>query len=244
MHQREVDVLVSGYPLAQSVGAPLGESLVVGLARLGGSVAGYEYSCYLEVAVVAHCFDGILHRVELRAVVLVVGAYGVAVLTEVEPRRAGLHPGLDRLGLRFDGSKAVVGYVFGQYGEHVEAVAPLLAVHAAVDLFADFEAAVEHPARIGNGCGVVVALLFAVVSQHYGLGAAVVVGRQLDAFEHLRPVVDLAARPSVDHNRGKLGLGGSVLRHYHGNQGHGVLRPDSQFRHVHSHGKFHVCTGL
>ena len=244
MHQREVDVLVLGYPAAQCVGTPLGQCHVVGLARFGRSVTRYEYTSYLEVAVVAYGFDGVLNRVELGAVVLVVGTDVMAVLAEVEPCGAGLYPGLDRLRLGLYRGKAVARHILGQHGEHVEAVAPLLAVDTAVNFLADFEAAVEHPARIGNGCGVVVALLFAVVSQHYGLGAAVVVGRQLDAFEHLRPVVDLAARPSVDHNRGKLGLGGSVLRHYHGNQGHGVLRPDSQFRHVHSHGKFHVCTGL
>lgn len=189
--------------------------------------------------------DRVRHRVQLGPVVLQVGEDLVAVAQELEPCRAGLGPDLHRLGSRGHRVEPIVGDEFGKDGSRQGLLrAALAAVYAAVDLLAQFDVSVEHPAFIGGRCAVVVALFLAVAAADDHLRRFVVVGRELHALEALGPEVDAVARAAVDHDRREGGLAASVLGDEHGGQGHRVLRPDPEPAHVHLHRELYLTVLL
>ena len=227
--------IVSSDIVRQRLGTVLGELEVVRLATLGRGVTGDIDTRDLDIGIVLDEHDGVRYRVQLGAVVLVFGQNVVAVLPELQACGTVLGTHLHGFGSGCYAVQPVFGDIRGQYaGPQLTLGLAFAAVRTTVYLLADFDPSVEHPALVGHGCRVVVALLFAFAA-YDDLRLVIMVRGKVHAFEPLRPQVHLVTGAAVNHDGRESHLAAVVGRHEYGGQRHGVLRVDFGLAQIHGH---------
>ena len=229
------DSVVTADIVGQRLGAVLGQGHIVRHAAFGRSVTGDVDTDNPDVGIFLYQLDGVGNGVQFGTVVLESGQYIITVLPELQPGGAGF--GTHFHGFRFRGYavELVIGDIGRKYARPQGLLRlALVAVHAAVYLFADFDPPVEHPTLVGHGGRIIVMLPLAAVAYDYLCGIIVERGK-LHAFEPLRPQVNLVAGLAIDDYRGKGHLAATVRRHEYGCQCYGVLRTDFRLAQIDGH---------